>query len=262
MTRTTTKRAKPTTRPRKATASKAERPVEDEVRSVLTWLERKGSKRNRDGMARYAIPSDNAFGVSVGTLRQLAKRLGRNHELAHALWGTGKYEARMLASLVAQPERLTPAEMERWAKEFDSWAICDTMCFHLFDRSPHAWEMVERWSDRREEFVRRSAYALLASLTVHDKEAADRAYLRGLVHIERAATDDRNFVMKAVNWALRSIGKRNQTLNAAAVTVARRLAESPQSAARWVGKDALRELTSGSVTKRLPARAKKSRPTK
>jgi 3-methyladenine DNA glycosylase AlkD len=228
--------------------------LEDEVQSALTWLKRHSTKRARDGMARYAIPSDNALGVSVADIRVLGKRLGRNHELAAALWNTGVYEARMLTSFVAEPARVTSAQMDRWCRDFDNWAIVDTLCFHLFDRTPHAWQKVAQWSDRRDEFGKRAAFALLWALTVHDKQAGDALFAKGLVLIERAASDERNFVKKAVNMALRAVGKRNAALNAAAVTVARRLADSPPGAARWVGKDALRELTSPSVVRRLAAR--------
>jgi 3-methyladenine DNA glycosylase AlkD len=230
-----------------------------EVASAITWLKRHGTKRNREGMARYAIPSDNALGVSVANIRVLAKRIGRNHQLAAALWDTGVYEARMLTSFVDEPALVTPAQMDRWCRGFDNWAICDTLCFHLFDRTPHAWQKVAQWCDRDEEFVKRAAFALLWGLTVHDKAAADAPFAEGLRFIERAAGDERNFVKKAVNMALRAIGKRNPALNSAAVTVARRLADSPQPAARWVGKDGLRELTSPGVTRRLAARLRKPR---
>lgn len=240
----------------KPTEKAVQRPIEieGEVQSVLAWLEQRGTQANRDGMARYAITSDHVFGVSVGTLRQYAKRLGRNHELAAALWDTGWYEARMLASFVDEPACVTRAQMDRWCRDFDNWAICDTVCFHLFDRTPHAWSKIEQWALRREEFVKRAAFALLSSLTVHDKEADDEPFAQGLLLIEEAATDERNFVKKSVNWALRSIGKRSPALNTAAVEVARRLAESPSAAARWVGKDALRELTSPAVLRRLASR--------
>jgi 3-methyladenine DNA glycosylase AlkD len=160
----------------------------------------------------------------------------------------------MLATLVDEPARVTPAQMDRWCRDFNNWAICDTACFCLFDRTPHAWQKVEQWSRRRDEFIKRAAFALLWSLTVHDKTANTDAFTRGLLMVERAATDERNFVKKAVNMALRAIGKRNRALNAAAVTVARRLSTSPDATARWVGKDALRELTSPAVTRRLAAR--------
>jgi 3-methyladenine DNA glycosylase AlkD len=240
--------------PRKATKQQAQYPLEDTVRSTLTWLKRHSTKRTRDGMARYGLPSDNAFGVTMANMKALAKRLGRNHELAAALWDTGWYEARMLTSFVDEPASVTTEQMDRWCRDFDNWGICDTVCFHLFDRTPYAWQKVAQWHDQREEFVKRAAFALLWGLTVHDKHADDGPFAEGLLLVERAATDERHFVKKAVNMALRAIGKRNPALNAAAVTVARRLGDSPQAAPRWVGKDALRELTSAAVTLRLTAR--------
>lgn len=214
------------------------------VRQAVDWLKRRGTKRNREGMARYGIVAPKMVGVSVATIRQLAKRLGRNHELAVALWKTGWYEARMLTAFVAEPAHVSPAQMDRWTKDFDNWAICDTLCFHLFDRTPYAWRKVTQWSGRREEFVRRAAFALLASLALHDREAIDARFKRTLPLIERAAVDERNFVKKGVSWALRSIGRRSRGLHAAAVASARRLATSTRPSARWIGKDALRELTS------------------
>lgn len=218
-------------------------PTADRVREALSWLERRGTKRNRDGLARYGIFATQVFGVSVADIRQLAKRLGRDHDLAAALWESGWYEARMLTAFVDEPKLVTPGQMDRWARDFDNWAICDTLCFHLFDRTPHAWRKIEQWSIRREEFVKRAGFALLASVALHDKHAADAPFLRALPLIEQGASDPRNFVKKAVSWALRGIGKRNGTLKAAAIGLARRLAQSPEPAERWVGKDALRDLT-------------------
>ena len=225
--------------------------LDDRVRSALTSLKRRSTKATLDGMARYAIPSDHAYGVAMRDIKALGKALGRDHALAIALWDTGVYEARMLASFVGDPELLTASQMDRWCKDFDNWAFCDAMSFNLFDRSPLAWAKVTQWSSRRGEFEKRTAFALLWSLTVHDKSAGDEPFIRGLTFIEREAADERNFVKKAVNMALRAIGKRNRKLNAAAVDVARRLAKSTDAAARWVGKDALRELTSPGVVKRL-----------
>lgn len=219
-------------------------PLPDRVQSALAWLKKHSTKANRDGMARYAIPSDHAYGVAMRDIKALGKTLGRDHELAVALWETGVYEARMLASFVGDPEKLTAAQMDRWCRDFDNWAFCDAMSFNLFDRSPHAWKKVTEWSKRKKEFEKRTAFALLWSLTVHDKRATDEAFLNGLELIEREATDERNFVKKAVNMALRAIGKRNAALKKAAMTVARRLAESEDATARWIGKDALRELSS------------------
>jgi 3-methyladenine DNA glycosylase AlkD len=202
-------------------------------------------------VARYAIPSDHAYGVAMEDIKALGTLLGRNQPLTIALWATGVYEARMLASFVGDPERLTAAQMERWCKDFDNWAFCDAMSFNLFDRTPHAWTKVAQWSSRRNEFEKRTAFALLSSLTVHDKSAGDALFEQGLALIEREAGDERHFVKKATNMALRAIGKRNRALNSSAVTVARRLANSKDATARWVGTDALRELTSPAVTSRL-----------
>jgi 3-methyladenine DNA glycosylase AlkD len=239
--------------PAKSTGSKSQPPkkapsgrtvdIKDEVRSVLTWLERHGTKRNRDGMSRYAIPSDKAFGVSMSSMQGLAKRFGRNHELAEALWKTGWYEARMLASLVDEPARVTSEQMDRWCREFGNWAICDTVCFKLFDQSPHAFRKVKQWSSLRDEFGKRGAFALLASLALHDKNSEDERFLQCLPLIERAAEDERNFVKKGVSWALRGIGHRNPELRGCAIELAKRLAASSTPSARWIGKDALRDLT-------------------
>jgi 3-methyladenine DNA glycosylase AlkD len=213
-----------------------------EVQSALRWLKEHATKATREGMARYAIPSDHALGVAMRDIKALGKQLGRNQELAAALWETGVYEARMLASFVGDPARISAAQMDRWCREFDNWAYCDTMCFNLFDRTPHAWDKVTEWSGAKEEFVKRTAFALLWSLSLHDKRAGDERFVQGLALIEREAGDERNFVKKAVNMALRAIGKRNAALRAAAVDVARRLGDSRSPAARWVGRDALREL--------------------
>ncbi len=226
-----------------------------EVSEILSWLERRGTRRNREGMARYGIVARKAFGVTVADIRMLAKKVGRDHALAGQLWKTGWYEARMLVAFIADPARLTPAQMDRWTRDFDNWAVCDTLCFHLYDRSPHAWKKVSAWSRRKEEFVRRAAFALLAGLALHDKKAPDAPFLRALPLIERAAPDERNFVKKGVSWALRGIGRRNPKLNAAAVKVARRLAASDSASARWIGKDALRELTGPVVSKALARRS-------
>lgn len=213
-----------------------------DVEPVLAWLKQHSSKAVRDGMARYAIPSEHAYGVAMKDIKALGKRLGRNHALALALWDTGVYEARMLVSFVGDPEQLTPAQMDRWCRDFDNWAYCDTLSFNLFDRSPHAWKKVNQWSGRKNEFEKRTAFALLWSLALHDKSAPDERFLDGLQLIEREATDERNFVKKAVKMALSAIGKRNRTLRTAATELATRLAKSDDRTAQWIGKDALRDL--------------------
>jgi len=225
--------------------------------AVVAELKKLGTKRTRDGMARYAIPSDRAFGVPMATMQALAKRLGRNHDLALALWDTGWYEARTVAALIDEPERVTAAQMDRWAREFGNWAVCDSVCFFLFDRTPHAFGKVKKWSREKDEYVKRGAFALLASLAAHDKLSADDAFLECLPLVEAAAGDDRNFVKKGVSWALRLMGRRSPVLHAASVAAAERLAASKEPAARWVGRGAVRELTSAKVVAAVAARAKK-----
>ena len=222
---------------------------------VVAWLERTGTKAHRAGMARYAIPAERAFGVPVGVMQKEAKRIGRSHALAAALWATGWYEARMMAVFVEEPERVTAAQMDRWCRGFDSWAICDTACLHLFDRTPHAFAKVSQWAKAKGEFQRRAAFALLASLALHDKASGDAPFMKALGLVERAADDDRNFVKKAVNWALRGIGERSAGLNRAAIAVATRLAESPDAGPRWIGRDALRQLGTPAAKRRLARRA-------
>ena len=224
---------------------------------VVARLRKLGSKSVRDGMLRYGIPNGNAFGVSVGKIQKLSKELGRNHELALALWETGFHEARMLAAFVDDPKLVTPAQMDRWCKDFDNWGIVDTVCFKLFDVTPHAWKKVEQWSKRRDEFQRRAAYALLACLGVHDKHATNEKFIACFPLIEAAATDDRNFVKKGVSWALRVIGRRNLELNNAATELAQRLADSPDPTSRWLGKEALREFKRPVVRRQLENKLKK-----
>jgi 3-methyladenine DNA glycosylase AlkD len=226
----------------------------ERVSEALAWLERRGSKRVREDMlSRYGITAPKAYGVPVGTIQQLGKQLGRDHDLAVALWATGWYEARMLCAWVDQPERVTPAQMDRWARDFDNWGICDTICVHLFDRTPHAWKKLAPWSRRREEFVKRAAFALLAGLSLHDKQAEDQSFLSTLPLIERAAEDDRNFVKKGVSWALRVMGRRNRRLNSACLETARRLVDADQPAAQWIGRQAVKELASPLVRRKLRA---------
>lgn len=230
------------------------KPVNAQVKEILAWLERRGTKKNRDGMARFAIVAPKAFGVSMATMKALVKATERNHELALALWDTGWHEARLLAALLDEPDRVTPAQMDAWARGFNNWADCDTACFSLFDRTPHAFKKIEQWARRREEFVKRGAFALLASVALHDKKAPDAPFLKGLALVEVAASDDRNFVKKGVNWALRAIGERNARLNAAAAALAEKLAASEVASVRWIGKDALRQLKRPATLARLARR--------
>lgn len=228
--------------PRSAPKAKALVPsgsIDDQVKGVLAWLKSHSTKATLEGMARYGIPAGNALGVAVKDLKALAKLLGRNHDLALALWDTKIYEARMLTSFVGDPDKLTAAQMDRWCNDFDNWAYCDSLSFNLFDRTPHAWAKVTKWSRAKGEFQKRTAFALLWSLALHDRSAPDSHFIEGLKLIESAATDDRNFVKKAVSMALRAIATR-ASLKQAALGVARRLASDADTCARWVGKDALR----------------------
>jgi 3-methyladenine DNA glycosylase AlkD len=205
-------------------------------------------------MARYGLVAAKVFGVSVGNVQALAKQIGRDHDLALALWDTEWYEARLLTAFVDDPARVTSSQMDRWARDFENWGDCDTVCMHLFDKTPYAWKKVELWSKRKDEFVKRAAFALLASLALHDRDAKDATFLKGLKTIRAGANDERNFVKKGVNWALRSIGHRNSALHAAAIAEAEHLSESRDSTERWVGKDALRDLMRPIVIKKVAAR--------
>jgi 3-methyladenine DNA glycosylase AlkD len=224
-----------------------------EVRDAVDWLERHASVKTRDGMGRFGIVAPSALGVTVGDVRALGKRIGCRHELADALWSTGIYEARLLTAFVADPAELSPRQMDAWCRDFDNWAVCDTLCFHLFDRSPHAFARLEAWAAEPAEFVKRAAFALLASLALHDRRSDDAAFAACLPLIEAGASDERNFVKKAVSWALRAVGARSRALHAASLELAGRLVTAGP-AARWVGKDALRDLTRPKVRAGLAAR--------
>lgn len=229
-------------------------PAPVDAEQALAMLRQQASPAHRDGLARFGIPDDHALGVPMAKIQAIGKHIGRQPALAPALWDSGVYEARLLVAFVANPSQLSAAQMDRWCRDFDNWALCDTLCFHLFDRTPHAWRKVTQWSGRRGEFEKRAAFALLAGLAVHDKQAPDGAFAEGLHLVEAAAADPRNFVKKAVSWALRAIGQRRVGLHATAVALARRLAASGDATERWVGKDALRDLTRPQVVERLARR--------
>lgn len=219
------------------------RSIDADVTAALAWLKKKSTSRDRNNLARFGITATNPLGVSMANIQVLGRRLGRDHDLALALWKTRCYEARLLASFVDEPQRVTPAQMDRWCRDFDNWAICDTVCFKLFDQTPYAWNKVVAWSGRPQEFVKRAGFALLASLAGHDKTSPDAAFLQTLPLIERGAADDRPLVAKGVSWALRRIGGRSASLTTACLQVASRLAESADPGSRWVGRDALKDLT-------------------
>ena len=209
---------------------------------TIAALEARSEARIRDGIGRYGITTaDRVLGVPMAGIQAVGKAIGRDHQLAEALWQSGVYEARLLAAFVDDPALVTPAQMDRWTRQFDNWGTCDTLCFKLFDQSPHGFDMVDRWAGDPAEFVRRSAFALLASLALHDRKSGDGPFLSRLPLIEAAAGDDRNFVWKGVSWALRAIGgRRSPVLRAAADDLAERLAASPERSARWIGKEAVK----------------------
>lgn len=220
-------------------------------KSVLKRLKAIGNPMDAAGMARFGIETRNALGISVIHLRKLACEIGCNHELALELWKSGAHEARILAALVDDPKQVTEDQMERWVKGFDSWDVCDQCCGALFDKTPHAYRKALEWSRREEEFVKRAAFSLMANLAAHDKEADDQKFLRFLPAIRRESNDPRNFVKKAVNWALRQTGKRTMNLNRAAIDAAYEIRLDDSPSARWIAADALRELTSDAVQRRL-----------
>ncbi len=246
------------TKPASSRSAKPDpRALDAKVERVVATLRRKGTKANRDGLARFAIPSDRAFGVSMKDVQALAKTLGRDHALALALWETGWYEVRSLCAYVDDPALVTPAQMDRWCRDFDNWAVCDTLCFALFDRTPHAFRMIDRWAKRKPEFERRAAFALLASVALHDRASPDAPFLSRLGLVEAASTDERNFVRKGVVWALRLVGERSVTLNEATMALAKRLAASDDKTARATGKEVLRELAKPATKKRLAMHARR-----
>jgi 3-methyladenine DNA glycosylase AlkD len=209
---------------------------------ILKRLRAAGTAENVAGMARYGIRPAKAYGVATPVMRSIARELGRNPELASALWSANVLEARILATMIADPLQITEQEVERWVGEFDCWSVCDSACIGLLWKTPFAWRKVREWSRRKPEYERRAAFALLAGLAVHDKKATDKQFHAALRLVVNAAGDDRNFVKKAVNWALRQIGKRNPELRAAAIQVAESLIATDSRSARWIGRDALREL--------------------
>jgi 3-methyladenine DNA glycosylase AlkD len=225
------------------------------VDAVLARLQSLADPRNREGMIRFAVPNENALGVSTAVLKKLAREIGRDQAFAEALWTTGVFEARALAALIVEPDKVTEELMERWAKGFDSWAICDGCCLALFYKTPFAHRKALAWSRRDEEFVKRAGFSLMAVLAVHDKAAGDAKFLKFLPTIKRQSRDERNFVKKAVNWALRQIGKRNLQLNQAAIATAEEIRTIDSRSARWIAADALRELRSEAVAKRLRKKA-------
>ena len=220
----------------------------EEVIKELRSLE---NPENVKGMARYGINPKNNLGVSIYKLRPIAKEIGKDHDLALKLWASGIHDARLLACFIEDPTKVTGKQMNSWAKDFDSWDICDQACTSLFDLTPLAREKIFEWAEREEEFIKRGAFSLIAGLSVHDKKASDKEFEQFSLLIKKHSTDERNYVKKAVNWALRNIGKRNLTLNKKMIKLAEEILKIDSKTARWIAKDALKELTSEKVQKRL-----------
>lgn len=227
------------------------------VEDVIARLEKVADPEYREGLKRYNLPIENALGVRVPNIRKIAKEIGKDHDLALQLWESPWRECRVVATMIADPERVTEELMEEWAAQFDSWGICDCCCGYLFDKTPYAYGKAREWSEREEEFVKRAGFSLIACLAVNDKQAEDKTFLDLLPIIKRESHDKRNFVKKAVNWALREIGKRNLKLNKAAIKTAEEIVALDTKAGKWIAKDALRELRSDSVQQRLKKKEQK-----
>jgi 3-methyladenine DNA glycosylase AlkD len=221
------------------------------IKEVIEKLKSLSNPEAVEGMARFGINPKMTLGVSIPQLRKTAKELGKGHELALDLWETGIHEARILAGMIDEPEDLSEKQMEQWAGDFDSWDVCDQVCMNLFRKSPVAYKKAVEWSKRDKEFVKRAGFALMAVLAVGDKKASDDRFTGFLPYIKKESTDNRNYVKKAVNWALRQIGKRNLNLNKMAVKAGKEIYNIDSKSAKWIASDALRELNSKEVQKRL-----------
>jgi len=226
-----------------------------QLKDVIAELKSMGNPKTAAGMARYGIKADRALGVSIPKLQGLAKKIGKSHKLAEELWSSAVHEARILACMIDDPQQITADQLDRWATEFDSWDLCDQCCNRLFSKTPFACQKALAWAGQPEEFVKRAGFVLMAVLAVHAKKAPDKQFDPFFTCIKAGAVDERNFVKKAVNWALRQIGKRNLSLNKKAISVAEEIQQFESKAARWVARDALRELRSENVQKRLSGRA-------
>jgi len=228
-----------------------------EYEEVIKKLKSMSNQGNVQGMARYGINPQNNLGISIYLLRPLAKEIGTHHSLAQHLWDSGIHDARLLAVFIEDPAQVTSEQMDRWAKDFDSWDVCDQACTSLFDQTAYAWKKVFEWPSRNEEFVRRAAFSILAGLAVHDKNASDQKFETTFPLMKQYAVDERNYVKKAVNWALRNIGKRNLYLNKKAIRLAEEILTLDSRSAKWMARDALCELRSEKIQKRLALKKKK-----
>lgn len=218
---------------------------------ILSELKASADPEAVEGMSQFGINAENTLGISIPELRKLAKKIGKDHIAAQKLWETEIHEARILASMVDKPKLLTDAQMEDWVKDFDSWDVCDQVCNNLFRKTPYAYQKAVEWSGRQEEFVKRAGFVLMATTAVHDKKTNDKKFIEFLEIIKDKSDDQRNYVKKAVNWALRQIGKRNRILNKEAIKTAEEIKSLKYKSAKWIASDALRELKSDKVRERL-----------
>jgi 3-methyladenine DNA glycosylase AlkD len=225
-----------------------------QLEEVIEKLESLSDSRTINGMRRFGINAERAYGISTAKLRAIARETGKDHSLAQQLWASAIHEARILASMIDDPQSVTKEQMEKWASSFDSWDLCDQCCINLFGKTTFAHERATAWSHRGEEFVKRAGFVLMAVLSVHDKRASNDEFEKFLTIIAEEAIDDRNFVKKAINWALRQIGKRNLLLNREAIITANAIIDMDSKCARWIASDALRELRSSGVQQRIKAK--------
>jgi len=229
-------------------------PKEDKLmdaQGILKKLKLLANHQNTKGMAKFGINTENALGVPIPFLRGLAKKIGKNHKLAQDLWNSGIHEARILASMIDDFELVTEKQMEKWVKGFNSWDICDQVCMNLFDRTSFAVKKAKNWTKSSREFVKRAGFAMMASLAIHGKKMKDEQFMEFFALIEKESKDQRNFVKKAVNWALRQIGKRNKRLNREAVKIAKKIQKINSKSAKWIANNALRELQDDVVQKKF-----------
>ena len=227
--------------------------------NVLNILKSMSNPEAVKGMARYGINPKNNLGVSISKLRPIAKEIGKDHDLALKLWSSGIHDARLLACFIDDPAKVTGEQMDSWAKDFDSWDVCDQACTSLFDLNPLAWTKVFEWAKHDEEFVKRAAFSLIAGLAVHDKNAGDIEFEQFSPLITKHSVDERNYVKKAINWALRNIGKRNLGLNRQMIKLSKEIQKIDSKSARWIANDSLRELSSEKVQDRLVEKEKKGK---
>jgi len=222
-----------------------------QLNQILKKLKSLSNPEAVAGMARFGINPEKTYGISIPVLRKMAKEIGKNHNLALKLWASGIHEAKILAAMIDEPEKVTKKQMDEWIKNFDSWDVCDQCCMNLFSKTPYSWEKAKQWTNRKKEFEKRAGFVLIACLAWYEKEAPDKKFEKFFPLIKKHATDNRNFVKKAVNWSLRQIGKKNMNLNKIAIKTAKEINKINSKSAKWIASDALHELTDKKIKKRF-----------